>query len=95
MILWCLKLDRDGDQEMSKPQDFSFSIERDDDIGTYFQFYYHGSDDYEDVWDDLEDIIEDNLPNLLDRVGESSYEHLYGIDTPISKLKRLGFTEKT
>lgn len=79
---------------MAKPQDFSFSIEQDDEIGTYFQFYYNDGDEYAGVWEDLEEIIDNNMPNLLDRIEENSYEPSYNINTPIVMLKRLGFTKK-
>ena len=79
---------------MVTPKDFSFSVEKDDEVGTYIQFYYNGTDEDNSTWSELEEIIDDNMPNLLDRIEESSYEPSHNINTPIIMLKRLGFSVK-
>jgi hypothetical protein len=77
---------------IATPQEFSFRIEKDDDVGLYFQFTYLGSSDYDDVWDDLEDIINSNLESSLCRIEESSYEPQHDDLNYISEqLRRLRF----
>ena len=78
---------------MSKPQDFSFKIVRDEEVGLYIQFYYLSNNYSEDVWDDLEEIISDEIP-LLARLEESSYETDEGMLREMThQLCSLGFTE--
>jgi len=78
---------------MATAKNFSFSIEHDVEIGAYFQFDYNGPDYSEEVWDDLEDIITNNVSTLLDRIEESSYEPAWNrdVDKIQYKLISLGF----
>jgi len=75
---------------MTKPQDFSFNFDHDSFVGSYVFFTYVKHNSSEDIWDDLEQIIQDNFPGLY-RLEESSYEFSGNIDQTRTRLKNFGF----
>jgi len=78
---------------MEQPKDFSFSVESDPEVGSYIQFTYLGHSEYEDVWDDLCDIIHSSSVDLY-RLEESSYECSGDCsDSVCDELRKLGFVE--